>query len=104
MFQQITEYYLLDENLSFVFDKMYYYNRPISYDEEAMKENGDTETFDLEKSTIIESRNYFENNKLLQIISNGEDLSATDTTEIENNIKSNYKKLIEFKKINSLNK
>lgn len=43
-FQQITEYYLSHDNLSFVFDKTLYYNRPMYYDEELMKENGDTES------------------------------------------------------------
>ena len=64
-FQLLTEYYLLKGQLSFVFEKSYKYNRPMYYDSTAMKENNDKEAFDIEKSKIIESRNYFENGKLL---------------------------------------
>jgi len=64
-FQMLTEYYLLDGQLSFVYEKTYRYNRPIYYDSLAMKENQDTEAFDMDKSEIEESRNYFEKGKLL---------------------------------------
>ena len=62
-FQQITEYYLLNEQLSFVFEKSYIYNRPVYYDSVSMKENNDNEVFELEKSKMIEDRTYFENGK-----------------------------------------
>lgn len=70
MFQQLTEYYLLNGRLSFVFEKMYKYNRPIYYDSVAMKESGDSESFDFGKAEIIEDRSYFENGKLIHQVSN----------------------------------
>lgn len=63
-YQQIDEYYLLNGNLSFVFEKTYRYNRPIYYDSAAMKAAQDTAAFDFDKSTIIEVRSYFDNGKL----------------------------------------
>jgi len=69
-FQRLTEYYLLDGQLSFVFEKVYKYNRPIYYDSASMKENKDNETFDEDKSEIEEDRSYFENRRLIHQISN----------------------------------
>lgn len=63
-FQQLTEYYLLNGQLSFVFEKLHKYNRPLYYDTAAMKENNDIEEFDIDKSEIIEVRSYFINGKL----------------------------------------
>jgi len=68
-FQKLTEYYLLNGELSFVFEKSYQYNRPIYHDSAAMKEMNDTETFDIEKSEIIEDRSYFDHGKLIHQIS-----------------------------------
>lgn len=68
MGQVLTEYYLLNGDLSFVFEKKYTYNRPFFYDAKAMKENNDTEFFDLKKSEIEENRNYFEKGKLIHVI------------------------------------
>lgn len=70
MFQKLTEYYLLNGQLSFVFEKSYKYNRPVYYDSTMMKENNDTEIFDLEKSEIIEERSYFEKGKLIHQLNN----------------------------------
>lgn len=67
MGQVLTEYYLLNGNLSFVFEKIYTYNRPLFYDVKAMKENNDTEAFDFKKSEIEESRNYFEKQNLVHV-------------------------------------
>jgi hypothetical protein len=64
-FQVITEYYLLNKQLSFVFQKKYKYNRLVYYDLEMMEENNDSEMFDFEKSEIIEFRYYFEKEKLI---------------------------------------
>ncbi|WP_445456431.1 hypothetical protein [Flavobacterium sp. HNIBRBA15423] len=69
-FQLLTEYYLLNGQLSFVFEKRHKYNRPLYYDTTAMKENNDTEAFNIDKSEIIEDRSYFENGKLLHQINN----------------------------------
>ncbi len=69
-FQKLTEYYLLDGQLSFVFEKLYKYNRPIYHDSASMKENKDNQTFDENKSEIEEDRSYFENRRLIHQISN----------------------------------
>ncbi|MEO6254797.1 MAG: hypothetical protein ABIO79_15915 [Ferruginibacter sp.] len=62
-FQQLTEYYLLKGQLSFVFEKSYKYNRPIYYDSAS-------QAFDFEKFEIIEDRSYFENRKLIHQVNN----------------------------------
>jgi hypothetical protein len=69
-FQQLTEYYLLNEQLSFVFEKSYKYNRPIYYDSTSMKENNDNQAFDFEKSEITEDRSYFDKGKLIHQVNN----------------------------------
>lgn len=71
-FQNLTEYYLLNGQLSFVFEKSYKYNRPMYYDSASMKENNDTEAFDFKKSEIVETRSYFNNRKLLHQFNNQE--------------------------------
>ena len=98
-FQKLTEYYLLNGDLSFVFEKSYKYNRPIYYDSAAMKENNDAEAFDFEESEIQEDRSYFENGKLLHKIESG-DCGAPFATEYllseQKRIKTNFDKLIEL--------
>lgn len=69
-FQQLTEYYLLNGQLSFVFEKSYKYNRPIYYDSNSMRENNDTQSFDFDKSEIIEDRSYFDKGKLIHQVNN----------------------------------
>jgi hypothetical protein len=69
-FQQLTEYYLLNGQLSFVFEKSYNYNRPIYYDSSSMKENKDNQMFDFERSEIVEDRSYFEKGKLIHQVNN----------------------------------
>lgn len=61
----ISEYYLLDDTLSFVFEQEHRYNRPIYWTPETAKENGDSEAFDLKKSQISEIRSYFEKGKII---------------------------------------
>ena len=68
--QQVTEYYLLKGQISFVFEKTYYYNRPVYWDATVMKENNDNEIFDYKKSEILESRNYFEKGQIIHHINN----------------------------------
>ena len=68
--QQLTEYYLLNGQLSFTFEKSYKYNRPIYYDSTSMKENKDNQAFDFEKSEIIEDRSYFDKGKLIHQVNN----------------------------------
>lgn len=96
-FQQLAEYYLLNNKLSFVFEKTYRYNRPIFYDSIAMKENNDTEVFDFKKSTIIESRSYFANDKLIHQVNNGSnDASVTDDylRKEQDRVEQEFKELI----------
>jgi hypothetical protein len=69
-FQLLSEYYLLNGELSFVFEKSFRYNRPIFFDSTAMKETNDTEVFDMGKSAIEENRSYFDKGKLLHQINN----------------------------------
>ncbi len=64
-FQVVTEYYLLNHQLSFVYSKLLRYNRPIYYDSAAMKENNDSEMFDLDKSAVFETRSYFDKQKMI---------------------------------------
>lgn len=99
--QLLTEYYLLDEQLSFVFEKSYNYNRPFYYESTAMKENNDTEAFDFDKSEIIEDRSYFENGKLLHQINNqdcGSPFADGYLLEEQKRIKTNFDKLVKQKK------
>lgn len=79
-YQQIDEYYLLNGNLSFVFEKTYRYNRPIYYDSAAMKAAQDTVGFDVDKSTIVEDRSYFENGKLFYRLNNRNNTSPMTTS------------------------
>lgn len=75
MGQILIEYYLLNGQLSFVFEKDYQYNRPLFYDVKVMKENNDTKAFDFKKSEITETRNYFEKGNLIHIV-NSQDCGA----------------------------
>jgi hypothetical protein len=58
------EYYFNNGELIFSFEQNFKYNRPIYWDEEIAKENGDNEAFDPEKTTVKEDRYYFNNEKL----------------------------------------
>ena len=100
-FQLLTEYYILNGKLSFVFEKSYHYNRPIYYDSISMKENNDTETFDFEKSEIMEDRSYFENGKLIHQISNqdcGAPFANDYLLEEQKRIQADFKKLLNYEK------
>lgn len=99
--QVLIEYYLLNGNLSFVFEKDYKYNRPLFYDEKAMKENNDTEAFDFEKSEITETRNYFEKGSLIHIV-NSQDCHAPFSgkymNEEDKRMKDDFKRLLRLEK------
>jgi hypothetical protein len=69
-FQQLTEYYLMNGELSFVFDKLLKYNQPIYNDSTSMDDSSDSQFFDFEKSEIVEERNYFEKEKLIHQVNN----------------------------------
>lgn len=63
--KNVTDFYLLNNKISYVVEKLYQYNRPCYYNEQYMKENGDTESFDLNKSNIMINKNYFKRGKLI---------------------------------------
>lgn len=93
-FQLWSEYFLYDNELSFVYEKLLKYNRPFYYDSIAMKENNDTEAFDFDKSTIFEVRNYFENGKLIHQICGDGDYSPF-SSDAESRLKSEFVGLIQ---------
>ncbi|WP_246008619.1 hypothetical protein [Chryseobacterium lactis] len=96
MGQLLVEYYLLNGKLSFVFEKEYKYNRPLFYDQKAMKENNDTEAFDFKKSEITETRNYFEKGNLIHIVNSqdcGAPFSGDYVREEEKRIIEDFKRL-----------
>jgi hypothetical protein len=98
-FQQLTEYYLLNGQLSFVFEKSYKYNRPMYYDSTSMKENNDTVAFEFEKSEIIEDRSYFDNGKLLHQLNSqdcGSPFADDYLLEEQKRIKTDFEKLIKL--------
>ncbi|HCA06991.1 hypothetical protein [Chryseobacterium sp.] len=100
MGQVLTEYYLLNGKLSFVFEKIYTYNRPMFYDTKAMKENNDTEAFDFEKSEIEENRNYFEKGKLLHSINSldcGAPFSSDYIAEEQKRFSESFQKLLKLR-------
>lgn len=68
--QQATEYYLYKNKLTLAVEKSYEYNRPISWDSTAMKENSDDQVFDADKSVAMEDSSYFEKGVLLWQVSN----------------------------------
>jgi len=99
MGQKLIEYYLLNGQLSFVFEKEYRYNRPLFYDAKTMTENNDTEAFDLKKSEITMTRNYFENGNIILInATTGRryNISADYPDEQEKNIKEDFKRLLKL--------
>ena len=95
-FQLLAEYYLLKGQLSFVFEKSYKYNRPFYQDSTTMN---DTETFDFEKSEIIEDRSYFDKEKLLHQLNNqdcGSPFTADYLLGEQKRIQTDFKKLIKL--------
>ncbi|WP_223600474.1 hypothetical protein [Chryseobacterium sp. GVT01B] len=99
MGQKLIEYYLLNGRLSFVFEKEYRYNRPLFYDAEAMKENNDTEAFDLKKSEITITRNYFENGNIILInatMGREYNINADYPAEQEKSITEDFKRLLKL--------
>ena len=81
-FQILTEYYLLDRKISFVFEKWLKYNRPIYYDSLLIEALNNKQYFDINKSAIKERRNYFENGKLIHQVNN----QGNNATLIENSL------------------
>ena len=102
-FQVMTEYYLLNGELSFVFQKELKYNRPIYYDSLEMKEMNDKEAFHIDKSEIEEYRSYFENGKLISQIGNqdfGSPFSEEYLMKEQKRISNSFDMLIKLEKKN----
>ena len=100
-YQLLTEYYLLNGQVSFVLEKSYKYNRPLFYDSIAMKENNDNQVWDFDKSEIIEDRSYFSNGRLIHQISNqdcGSPFTEDYLAEEQKRIKDSFDKLMKLKK------
>lgn len=100
-FQSITEYYFLNGSISFIYDKQYIYNRPVYMDSTYAKQLGDDEWFDINKSTIHETRNYFQNGKLIhQIYHPKEEIAITDSMrkELENAYLIEVESLLSYQK------
>lgn len=64
------EYYFHNGKLIFVFNQKFVYNRPIYWDEQTAKANGDDEFFDPNKTTVTEDRYYFNDEKLFLWLDN----------------------------------
>lgn len=99
-YQKLTEYYLINNTLSFSFEKIYKYNRPIYWDSTAMLENNDDQVWDFEKSEITEKRSYFTSGKLFHQINsqNSANLSNQGYLKEENLvIQTEFKKLLKLK-------
>ena len=95
-FQFLTEYYLLNGKLSFVFEKEYKYNRHFYFDSLAVKDSDDKEIYDFKKSEVIETRGYFENEKLIHQINNqdcGSPFTEDYLKEEQNRITESYQGL-----------
>ena len=98
-FQLLTEYYLLKNKLSFVFEKSYKYNRPIYYDTTSAKANNDKDSFEFKKTEILEERSYFDNGKLVHQLNNqdcGSSSSHSYLVKEENRIKTEFEKLLKL--------
>lgn len=96
--KNIQEFYTRNGQLSFVFEQQCQYNRPITWDSTAMQENNDTETFDIDKSEIIEDRSYFENGDLIRQINNqdcGSPFAEDYLKEEQVRLKTEFEKLKE---------
>lgn len=97
-FQMLTEYYLLKEEVSFVYQKFYKYNRPIFYDSTAMKKNNDTEAFNFDKSHITETRTYFNNGEILFQIRKPQHDTEQNPLEDKDRIQSDFDNLLKLLK------
>ena len=96
--KNIQEFYTKNGQLSFVFEQRYQYNRPITWDSTTMNENNDSETFDINKSEIIEDRSYFENGELIRQINNqdcGSPFAQDYLKEEQVRLKAEFEKLKE---------
>ncbi|RQO30319.1 hypothetical protein DBR32_12165 [Taibaiella sp. KBW10] len=99
MTQNLTEYYFLNGEISFVLERTYQYNRPYYYDVAAMKANNDTAAFDFNQSEIEETRSYFEQKKLIYQLNNqdcGAPFASDYLDEERIRIESDIKTLLKY--------
>ena len=80
--KRITEYYFDKGKIFFAFDRMYTYNRPMYWDEETARANGDKEAYDPKKTKVNEDRYYFNQDKLFLWLDN--EKKEVDLTRVEN--------------------
>ena len=64
-FQILSEYYINNDSLIFVYEKHLKYNRPNYVTRESVKDQDDKEYFDIKKSIVSENRTYFINQKTI---------------------------------------
>ena len=96
-YQVLTEYYLLDNKLSFVYQKGLKYNRSIW---KSKPESSDKEVFDIEKSEIVEKRSYFDNGKLIHQLNSedsGSPMSGEYLQEEQVEIEKNFERVLKIK-------
>ena len=97
-YKAVTEYYLKKEKAVFIYELLYRYNRPITWDSIVMKENkDDDQVWDLKKVKRYEKRNYFYNNQLIkQIITTPESTRevTTNLNDQRNIILAGFSKLL----------
>ena len=96
-YQVLTEYYLLDNKLSFVFQKGLKYNRSIWKNK---PESSDKEVFDIEKSEIVEKRSYFDKGKLIHQLNSedcGSPMSEGYLQEEQVEIDKNFERILKIK-------
>jgi hypothetical protein len=98
-FQKHSKYYLNNDTLLFVYEKVIKYNRPIYHDSTSIKELGDNEVFDFDESLIIETESYFENGKLIRSLDN-QDCGAPYNEEYRNDERKRIFK--EFKELKNV--
>ena len=94
--KSISDFYTRNSELSFVLEKTYKYNRPITWDSTAMKENHDTEVFDGDSSEVVVEESYFENGVLIRQINNqdcGSPFAADYLKEEQVRLKAEFQKL-----------
>lgn len=96
-YQVLTEYYLIDNKLSFVFQKGLKYNSSIW---KKIPESSDKEVFDIEKSKIVEKRSYFENGKLILQLNSEDNISPMSDKSLNDEqaeIERNFKRILKVK-------
>ena len=98
--KKITVYYLVLEKPFLIHELIFTYNRPIYWDEELMNENGDNETFNINKTKKREVKSYFAGEHLIHQEFSPErsfNLNDDDMKAEQERLLGEYKFLIENK-------